>query len=363
MPGLSGNTDIITGQIAFDCVVNVEVIRFSGHVYSIQTEKGWYISNGIITHNCSVFYQVLGGPDFPEQMQADSTPGNRKFVPFQTGEEWFASLSKERQQRQASFKATPAKYKAYLDGHPLSEFVGEHTDPVFGRMTVEESLKGMFGEEKAKTYYVPRTPSRGKEQSEKVKASKPTKESTIKKPKTAKEILYDLQEYQATRETEDMTFARKDYATDGYKLINTRLRNGEKLGEDLGFISKQLDKEFSVVKGIPNEIEVWRGATLDISKLNEGTIFADNGYVSTSLSRDQVFQFARKGVSLERGAEKPVIMQIKLPKGTRVISPSLQGDQFSFEDEILLKRGSNFRVTKIFDTEDIYTRIELEYLP
>jgi hypothetical protein len=103
---------------------------------------------------CSVFYQVLGGPDFPSQMQADSTPGNRKFVPWQTGEEWFASLSPERQQQQASFKATPAKYKAYLDGHPLSEFVGEHTDPVFGRMTIEESLKGVFGEEKAKTYYV-----------------------------------------------------------------------------------------------------------------------------------------------------------------------------------------------------------------
>ncbi len=102
---------------------------------------------------CSVFYQVLGGQYFPTQMQADSTPGNRKFVPFKTGEEWFANLSPERQQRQASFKATPAKYKAYLDGHPLSEFVGEHVDPVFGRMTIEESLKGMFGDG-ADQYYL-----------------------------------------------------------------------------------------------------------------------------------------------------------------------------------------------------------------
>jgi hypothetical protein len=104
---------------------------------------------------CSTWYRVLGGPDFPDQMQADSTPGNRKFVPWQTGEEWFSGLSPERQQQQASFKATPAKYKAYLDGHPLSEFVGEHVDPVFGRMTIEESLKGMFGEDAEKYYIKP----------------------------------------------------------------------------------------------------------------------------------------------------------------------------------------------------------------
>jgi hypothetical protein len=155
MPCLSGNTDIITGQITFDRVVDVEVIRFSGHVYSIQTKKGWYISNGIITHNCSIFYQVLGGPEYPEMMQADSTPGNRKFVPFQTGEEWFKSLSPERQRRQASFLSTPAKYKAYLDGHPLSEFVGHYHDETFGDMTVEQSLKGMFGDEAAQYYIKP----------------------------------------------------------------------------------------------------------------------------------------------------------------------------------------------------------------
>jgi hypothetical protein len=102
---------------------------------------------------CTDYLQVLGGPEYPEMMQADSTPGNRKFVPFQTGEEWFKSLSPERQQRQASFLSTPAKYKAYLDGHPLSEFVGHYHDDVFGDMTIEQSLKGMFGED-AEQYYL-----------------------------------------------------------------------------------------------------------------------------------------------------------------------------------------------------------------
>lgn len=102
---------------------------------------------------CSVFYRVPGGDQFPPMMQADSQPGKRNFVPWQTGEDWFASLSPERQARQASFKATPAKLKAYRDGHKLSEFVGEHVDPVFGKMTIEQSLKGMFGDG-AEDYYL-----------------------------------------------------------------------------------------------------------------------------------------------------------------------------------------------------------------
>jgi hypothetical protein len=122
-------------------------------LHGTELEKGEEVDDHF-RGRCSVFYRVPGGDEFPPLMQADSTPGHRNFVPFQTGEEWFASLSPERQAQQASFRATPAKLNAYRDGHKLSEFVGEHTDPVFGRMTIEESLKGMFGEDGAKDYYV-----------------------------------------------------------------------------------------------------------------------------------------------------------------------------------------------------------------
>lgn len=40
------------GQITFDEVCAVERSDFVGHVYNFETEKGWYIANGIVTHNC-----------------------------------------------------------------------------------------------------------------------------------------------------------------------------------------------------------------------------------------------------------------------------------------------------------------------
>jgi hypothetical protein len=102
---------------------------------------------------CSEFYRVPGGPDFPTYMQADSQPGQRQFVPFQKGSDWFASLPPSRQCQQASFVKVPAKWNAYQAGTPLEAFVGEHQDDVFGRQVIEQSLIGALGE-KAREYYM-----------------------------------------------------------------------------------------------------------------------------------------------------------------------------------------------------------------
>jgi hypothetical protein len=40
------------GSVSADNIVNIEVRNFSGHVYNLETKKGWYVANGIITHNC-----------------------------------------------------------------------------------------------------------------------------------------------------------------------------------------------------------------------------------------------------------------------------------------------------------------------
>ena len=40
------------GQIVTDRIVQVSRRRFSGHVYNLQTSTGWFVANGIITHNC-----------------------------------------------------------------------------------------------------------------------------------------------------------------------------------------------------------------------------------------------------------------------------------------------------------------------
>lgn len=40
------------GAVTFDQVVSVTVEKFVGHVYNLETGGGWYVANGIITHNC-----------------------------------------------------------------------------------------------------------------------------------------------------------------------------------------------------------------------------------------------------------------------------------------------------------------------
>ena len=40
------------GQIAFDEIVAVRRKPFRGHVYNLETSKGWYVANGAIVHNC-----------------------------------------------------------------------------------------------------------------------------------------------------------------------------------------------------------------------------------------------------------------------------------------------------------------------
>ena len=100
---------------------------------------------------CDSILIPVGG-SMPTTMQADSAPGQRNFVPFQTGREWFAGLSSERQAQQASFVKSPAKWKAYQDGVPLSDFVGDHEDDVFGHQFVEQSLFRAIGSD-AEGYY------------------------------------------------------------------------------------------------------------------------------------------------------------------------------------------------------------------
>ena len=102
---------------------------------------------------CSSYYVLPGGDEHPPFMQVGSTPGNRKFQKFQTGEEWFASLPPDRQAQQASFLNSPAKLRAYKDGLPLSSFVGSHTDPVFGNQSIELSLSKILGKSEAEQYY------------------------------------------------------------------------------------------------------------------------------------------------------------------------------------------------------------------
>ena len=42
----------LTREVSADQIVEVRRYPFSGHVYNLETVDGWFIGNGIITHNC-----------------------------------------------------------------------------------------------------------------------------------------------------------------------------------------------------------------------------------------------------------------------------------------------------------------------
>lgn len=46
-------------KVFFDQVVSIERKCFSGHVYNLETKDGWYIANGILTHNCRSTMRLL----------------------------------------------------------------------------------------------------------------------------------------------------------------------------------------------------------------------------------------------------------------------------------------------------------------
>ena len=69
---LDGNA----GLIEFDKIVSVRRYPFSGHVYNLETEEGWYAASGLIVHNCrcwiefedpstGAFEQVFSQPIIP----------------------------------------------------------------------------------------------------------------------------------------------------------------------------------------------------------------------------------------------------------------------------------------------------------
>lgn len=53
--------DILSGKVFLDEIVSVHRIPFIGHVYNLQTEREFYIADGIVTHNCRCYPQYEQG--------------------------------------------------------------------------------------------------------------------------------------------------------------------------------------------------------------------------------------------------------------------------------------------------------------
>lgn len=60
------------GQIFFDAVSDIKVFAWSGHVYNLETENGFYSCNDIITHNCRCTAHAVYAT---QKVRAHSRPG------------------------------------------------------------------------------------------------------------------------------------------------------------------------------------------------------------------------------------------------------------------------------------------------
>lgn len=282
---------------------------------------------------CTEFYVVPGGPQFPDMMQADSQPGERNFVPFQTGEEWFNSLSPERQQRQASFQQTPAKWRAFQDGVPLSDFVGDYEDDLFGHQFVENSLKGVLGDDAAQYYsFQPKPPDVGPSFSD---MSQEEQDALFNQFNDA--IFDDLAAEQAQ--------AASDYTAGGFHEINESLRDFDtdsSTQEQVDLINGAIDG----TPGLPGDTTLYRGISgqeyVDAylnGDLSIGDIVTDEAFMSTSLDPNIAEGFFSRD-------NQGVIYQILAPEGTSgiYVAPISNLEE---EAEWLLPSGTSLQIVDI----------------
>ena len=71
-------------------------------------------------------------------------------VKYQTAKQWFNGLPEPQQAQLEYFKHNKSAFRAWQSGEvQWNDFVGEHTDPLFGKMPVANSLTKMVGKERA----------------------------------------------------------------------------------------------------------------------------------------------------------------------------------------------------------------------
>lgn len=149
-----------------------------------------------------------------------------------------------------------------------------------------------------------------------------------------------------------------DYQNGPHYDLNHWLRSGDELPEDIRPVYKAWrdNLDSAIGKGAaPENITVFRGfENPEISRnfdALDGIIIGDDGFVSTTLSEPVARRFARS-------YRDPVLAEIRVPKGTKMgyVDAVNSVDEY----EMLLPRGTRFRVVEAGYTEKGQKRVVLE---
>ena len=162
----------------------------------------------------------------------------------------------------------------------------------------------------------------------------------------------------------------KGYMAGEYKWINKELRTGVGIDADSLEWQETIDRQLAR-NPLKTDIVSYRGMSLeafgDDPSNMIGAIIEDNGYTSTSLSRTEADRFAFF-VRDRETKQTPLIAKINIPKGTN--GAYLEGVLDMKEQEFLLSRGSQFRITSVVpDTATAYgktidvLRVNMELIP
>lgn len=140
--------------------------------------------------------------------------------------------------------------------------------------------------------------------------------------------------------------AVEDYTGSFYMHINPMLRGQhETTPEDLE-LAQRVDEAFEMQQGPSESIRVWRGIgepmASKLRSIQPGAVIRDNGFSSTSTSRDYAHDNAT-GVTLA----------INVPKGSKQVLPILGGSQHENESEVLLRAHNRVRVTAVQDIQGV----------
>lgn len=160
---------------------------------------------------------------------------------------------------------------------------------------------------------------------------------------------------------EDEKEAAEFYVASGYGFVNAALRGS---GEPTGRAKESIEKLDAIMdrSKLPSDTGVYRGVgdgrVLFGDSLDgdlTGFEWKEKGYSSTSVNEDVADDFIDSaGDDDEDGGDStPIKMRIVLPSGT----PAFQASDVDDEAELIVGRGSNFRVIADRGEDDTGTRV------
>lgn len=140
----------------------------------------------------------------------------------------------------------------------------------------------------------------------------------------------------------------KNYSENAYSAVNTGLRSGRKLDEFHQSVADDVEKaiaaytstqERTLYRGLGTSMLQIVDGKASMLSLKEGMTLTDKGFVSTTDDKDFAAKFAAKGQG-----DRAAVMAIKVPAGTNM-APVHEVSEHPEEHEVLLGRGSSFRIT------------------